>query len=72
LLVILTENKSKRRLLQEAFRERAPNDVIVYIATFSIDLGMGEQPYIEAGIISTYNCISNTLLRLDTIVLRDI
>lgn len=66
LLLIPTENESKWRLLQEAFRERAPNDVIVYTVTFSIDSGVGEQPYNEAGIIGAHNRISNALLRLDT------
>jgi non-canonical (house-cleaning) NTP pyrophosphatase len=66
LLVIPTENESKRRLLQEAFRERAPNNVIVHTVTVSVDSGVGAQPYNEAGIIGAHNRISNALLRLDT------
>jgi hypothetical protein len=45
LLVIPTENESKGRLLQEAFRERAPNNVIVHRVTVSVDSGVGAQPY---------------------------
>jgi non-canonical (house-cleaning) NTP pyrophosphatase len=66
LLVIPTENEPKRRLLQEAFRERAPNNVIVHTVTVSVDSDVGEQPYNEAGIIGAHNRISNALLRLDT------
>lgn len=66
LLVIPTENESKRRLLQEAFRERARKDVIVHTITISSDSGVGEQPYNEAGVIGAHNRISNALLRLDT------
>lgn len=65
LLFIPTENESKMRLLQEAFRERAPNGVIVHIVMASIDSGVGEQPYNEAGIIGAHNRISNALLHLD-------
>ena len=66
LLVIPTENESKKRLLQETFKERAPNDVIVHIITISVASGVGEQPYNEAGIIGAHNRINNALLRLDT------
>lgn len=66
LLVIPTENEFKRRLLQETFRERAPNDVTIHAVTVSVDSGVGEQPYNEAGIIGAHNRISNALLRLDT------
>lgn len=72
LLVIPTENESKRRLLQEAFRERAPNDVIVHTVTISIDSGVGEQPYNGAGIIGAHHRISNALLRLDTAEYQEI
>jgi non-canonical (house-cleaning) NTP pyrophosphatase len=71
LLLIPTENESKRRLLQEAFRERAPNDMIVHTVTVSVDSGVGEQPYNEAGIIGAHNRISNALLRLDTAEYQD-
>jgi non-canonical (house-cleaning) NTP pyrophosphatase len=67
LLVIPTDNESKRRLLQESFIERAPNDMIVHIVTVPVNSGVGEQPYNEAGIIGAHNRISNALLRLDTV-----
>lgn len=66
LLVIPTENKPKVRLLQEAFRERAPNGVIVHKVTVPVDSGVGEQPYNEVGIVGAHNRISNALNRLDT------
>src|SRR5437868_4649812 len=45
LLAIPTENESKKGLLKEAFRERAPNNVTVHTVTFSVDSGVGSQPY---------------------------
>jgi hypothetical protein len=66
LLAIPTENESKKGLLQEAFGDRAPNNVIVHTVTFSVDSGVGNQPYNEAGIIGAHGRISNALRRLDT------
>jgi len=72
LLVIPTENDSKKRLLQEAFRERAPHGVTVHTVTMSINSEVGEQPYNKAGIIGAHARISNALLRLDAAEYQEI
>ena len=66
LLVIPTENKGKRRMLEEAFRERAPENVAVHVITVPVDSGVGEEPYNNAGAIGAYNRIGNALTRLGT------
>lgn len=66
LLVIPTENKNKRRMLEEAFRERAPKNVVVHVITVPVDSNVGEEPYNNAGAIGAHNRISNALTRLGT------
>ena len=66
LLVIPTENKGKRRTLEEVFRERAPKNVVVHVITVPVDSDVGEEPYNNAGAIGAHNRISNALTRLDT------
>jgi len=66
LLVIPTENKGKRRILEEAFRERAPKNVVVHVITVPVDSDVGEEPYNNAGAIGAHNRISNALTRLGT------
>lgn len=66
LLVIPTANKSKRRLLEDAFMEQAPDNMVLRTVIVPIDSEVGEQPYNEAGIIGAYNRINNALIRLNT------
>ncbi|OCL13490.1 hypothetical protein AOQ84DRAFT_310481 [Glonium stellatum] len=66
LLVISTENKGKRKILEEAFRERAPKDGTMHVITVPVASDVGEQPYNNAGAIGAYNRISNALTCLDT------
>lgn len=72
LLVIPTENKSKTNLLEEEFRERAINDVVVHTLAVPVESGVGEQPYNEAGIIGAYNRISNAMLRLAAVEYQEV
>jgi non-canonical (house-cleaning) NTP pyrophosphatase len=67
LLVIPTKNEFKTRVLEEAFRQQAPSDVILHTLAVPVESGVGEQPYNEAGIIGAHNRISNALLRLDAV-----
>jgi len=66
LLVIPTENKGKRRMLEEAFRERAPKNVVVHVITVPVASDVGEEPYNNAGAIGAHNRIRNALARLGT------
>jgi non-canonical (house-cleaning) NTP pyrophosphatase len=64
LLVVPTENKRKRSIIEETARAQAPSNVAVHTVTVPVDSGVGEQPYNEAGEIGAYNRISNALDRI--------
>jgi hypothetical protein len=65
LLVIPTANKSKGRLLREAFENQKPKDVVMHSIVVPFDSGVGEQPYNEAGVLGAHTRISNALRHLD-------
>ncbi|KAH0547676.1 hypothetical protein FGG08_000165 [Glutinoglossum americanum] len=67
LLVIPTKNEFKRRVLQQAFRQRVPSDVVLHTLVVPVESDVGEQPYNEAGSTGAHNRISNALLRLDAV-----
>ncbi|KAI9786718.1 MAG: hypothetical protein M1816_007859 [Peltula sp. TS41687] len=64
LLVIVSANKSKERILRNAFSYKAPKGVDVHSVTLPFDSGVGEQPYNQAGSLGAYNRISNALRAL--------
>jgi hypothetical protein len=65
LLVIPTVNKSKGRLLREAFENQKPKDVVMHSMVAPFDSGVGEQPYNEAGVLGAHTRICNALRHLN-------
>jgi hypothetical protein len=64
-LVIPTANKSKGRLLREAFENQKPKDVVMHSIAVPFDSGVGEQPYNEAGVLGAHTRVSNALRYLN-------
>lgn len=65
LLVIPTENKSKKTIIEECIVDRAPVALKLHTITVPVESDVGEQPYNEAGAAGAYNRISNALERLN-------
>jgi hypothetical protein len=64
LLVVPTENRFKRTLLESVFKARAPESKLIHSITLPVDSDVGEQPYNTAGFLGAHNRICNALKRL--------
>lgn len=72
LLVIPTENKRKKTILEERIVDRAPAALKVQTITVPVESDVGEQPYNDAGAAGAYNRINNVLERLNNTEYTDI
>ena len=64
LLVIPTENDSKKAIIRECIGERNPTGLKVHTITVPVESNVGEQPYNKAGALGAYHRVSNALARL--------